>query len=187
VCDPHSVAFFLARRALAHPLVTVSRLHPWPRPFSHARCLATHCGPQRLGFRSDSFSALPAGSTQAVLPVMTSAALTTSSAPSFMRANARGFDFPHVCGSVHEPCQQNWEGKGTQVHWPLLTMLPRLPPYFIMSPARLMPIFGPQRSLSMGELCSGCISATYRVIDCTHPASSPPHATIALHLPALAM
>ena len=65
---------------------------------------------------------------------MTSAAITTSGAPSFVRANAPGFNFPHVRGSVHEPCQQDREGKGTQVRCQLLTTLPRLPPYSLMSP-----------------------------------------------------
>ena len=116
---------------------------------------------------------------------MTSAAIMTSSAPSFVRANAQGFDFPHVRGSVHEPCQQDREGKGTQVRCSLLTTLPRLPPYFLMSPARLVPLFGQQRSPSTGELCSGCIGATLSTAQT--PATSPSHATIASHLPALAM
>jgi hypothetical protein len=78
-------------------------------------------------FTAIAFSALPAGSMQVVLPVMASAALTTSSAPPhlYMLMPKGSTSLMSVAAFINyaSKTERVKAFKGTQVHWPLLITL----------------------------------------------------------------
>ena len=134
VGDPREVAFFPTQQALTRTLTAMHRPHARPR---HVVAVPT-CSPyfaigpglQRLGCCSGGFSAPPADPTPAVPLAMASAVPTTGSAlPRPCMSTLEGSPSP----VSYRQCQRAWEGQEiqeAQVHWPLLTALPLLPPDF---------------------------------------------------------